>query len=260
MEWCDGNLEWFRKTTRLLMAEQVALMEQVAAACAWIVRQGCVHGNLKMQNILIAKTSDSQGNRIIVAKVADFGFFAIGGGLTEKSDILSFGHILLQTFCPHRFHEPTDRLETVADGLAGEWTKTDPWIKEQQCKEAALWICKAVDLNPESRPSFSTVGMRLAQIRESAEQSRQRSQRLEQNRSIGTGLYTRSFEPNTFLLFTVKFGLRYNLQMFGSNGKVKGTLPQQQAWTFLARSMSSVQVRFPLRELVWFAWKNKPAK
>eukprot|EP00971_Amphidinium_carterae_P028161 554577-Amphidinium_carterae.1 len=67
MEFCDGNLEWFRKATPLCMAEQVALMEQVAAACAWIVRQGCVHGNLKMQNILIT-TRNSEGNREAIAK------------------------------------------------------------------------------------------------------------------------------------------------------------------------------------------------
>eukprot|EP00971_Amphidinium_carterae_P022079 435596-Amphidinium_carterae.1 len=117
VELCDFNLEWLRVKVALDVSEQVSLMRQIAVGCVWIVHQRAIHGNLTMQNILIAKTPDAQiaeGKARYVAKVADCGLALRGsstgadadpkaghrapetqsGAHSEKSDVYSFGHIL----------------------------------------------------------------------------------------------------------------------------------------------------------------------
>eukprot|EP00971_Amphidinium_carterae_P315575 6272613-Amphidinium_carterae.2 len=73
MELCEGDLQWFRSKgpgRSLHVAEQVELMERAGAGCAWIVTKSMVHRDLKIQNILIARTVDAESN---VPKIADFG-------------------------------------------------------------------------------------------------------------------------------------------------------------------------------------------
>eukprot|EP00971_Amphidinium_carterae_P161943 3210498-Amphidinium_carterae.2 len=88
MELCDRNLQSLREETTLHVSEQLLLMVQVAAGCAWIARNGGSHGNLKMQNILITTILDTDSTRSAegemmtrvkhVAKVTDFGMASRG--------------------------------------------------------------------------------------------------------------------------------------------------------------------------------------
>eukprot|EP00971_Amphidinium_carterae_P018326 361451-Amphidinium_carterae.1 len=63
MELCEGDLQWFRSEgpgSSLCVSEQVELMERAGAGCSWVARKHIVHGGLKMQNVLIAKTWDAE--------------------------------------------------------------------------------------------------------------------------------------------------------------------------------------------------------
>eukprot|EP00971_Amphidinium_carterae_P347869 6490105-Amphidinium_carterae.1 len=184
MELCECNLEQFRSATAVCVPDQLELLGNVAAGCAWIVCQGGIHGNLKMQNVLIAKTQDAVTQpKKRVAKVADFGCGAHGadvdfrdfymapeallGRSSEKSDVYSFGHIMLRTFCPGSRQVPTQ--PELAEWLAGEWKSTHPCLPSQLCEAAASWICKSVDACPDNRPSFTRARERLSLLQESAE-------------------------------------------------------------------------------------------
>eukprot|EP00971_Amphidinium_carterae_P192183 3813374-Amphidinium_carterae.1 len=76
MELCVCDLARFRSAggpgAELSVANQVLLMEEASAGCAWIVNKGIVHRDLKMQNILIAKAAVVGGEKY-VPKIADFG-------------------------------------------------------------------------------------------------------------------------------------------------------------------------------------------
>eukprot|EP00971_Amphidinium_carterae_P161440 3201121-Amphidinium_carterae.1 len=98
MELCKYNMARYRDNAALCVSEQIELMEQVAAGCAWVARSGGIHGNLKMENILISETMDP-GRIKRIAKVADFGLGSNilpmvpeteAGHLTESSDVYTF--------------------------------------------------------------------------------------------------------------------------------------------------------------------------
>eukprot|EP00971_Amphidinium_carterae_P142289 2818741-Amphidinium_carterae.1 len=60
MELCEGDLEWYRRRgpgETLGVAGQVELMEQASGGCAWVAKKNFVHRDLKMQNILIARST-----------------------------------------------------------------------------------------------------------------------------------------------------------------------------------------------------------
>eukprot|EP00971_Amphidinium_carterae_P230311 4570669-Amphidinium_carterae.1 len=121
MELCEGDLLWFRSEgpgVWLHASEQVELMEKAAIGCCWIAEKHLVHRDLKMQNILVAKTQAGSESRY-VPKIADFGLAeqrtslrmgregtlaymapeAHDGCCSEKSDVFSFGHVMIGTYC-----------------------------------------------------------------------------------------------------------------------------------------------------------------
>eukprot|EP00971_Amphidinium_carterae_P330108 6462968-Amphidinium_carterae.1 len=129
-----------------------------------------------MQNILISKVQEVERNVKYVAKVSDYGLAcmspeALSGGCIEKSDVHSFGEIMLQTLCPRRRHSGPRPSEQgrVADGLAMAWKDSGIHVPEDLCDEAARWICKCVDASAENRPSFDSAGVMLRRLKESVE-------------------------------------------------------------------------------------------
>eukprot|EP00971_Amphidinium_carterae_P276821 5493733-Amphidinium_carterae.2 len=159
MELCEGgDLQLFRSEgpgAILHAAEQLELMEQASAGCAWIAAKGFVHRDVKMQNILIAKR-DAFGNAKYTPKIADLGLAerrtmaAMGnagtraymapechrGQYTEKSDVYGFGHVMLRTFCTAR--DKVGEPGEVEMWLHQEWKKTDHRVAEQHCRGAQL--------------------------------------------------------------------------------------------------------------------------
>eukprot|EP00971_Amphidinium_carterae_P254407 5050713-Amphidinium_carterae.1 len=142
-----------------------------------------VHGDLKMQNILIARALDSVCNVKYVPKIADFGLAtqrssssctqsvagtrtdmapeALDGFFSEKSDVYSFGHVMLGTFCPKRAlgslpdfvvgKVSLPSMEIVRSWLVEEWKGIDDCISEQHCRDAALCICACMHINHPDR-------------------------------------------------------------------------------------------------------------
>eukprot|EP00971_Amphidinium_carterae_P101685 2012688-Amphidinium_carterae.1 len=169
MELCEGHLQWFRSSRgpgeQLDVSAQVELMANVGAGCSWIAERKMVHRDLKMQNILMAKALDAEGNEKHVPKIADFGLAqrstnprmgvagtraymapeAYSGHFSEKSDVYSFGLVMLRTFCPTK---TTDDIVDIVEGrveaaacLLDEWRSIDNLVQEQHCKDAADYIC-----------------------------------------------------------------------------------------------------------------------
>eukprot|EP00971_Amphidinium_carterae_P275909 5474873-Amphidinium_carterae.1 len=161
MELCECDLQKFRskegKGATLCASKQVALMEQVGAGCAWIVAKSLVHRDLKMQNILMVKGKDPGGNEKYVPKIVDFGLAerrtslimglagtraymapeALAGHCSEKSDLYSFGHVMLRTFCPGRDLYFLCLEKEIADWLARDWSQTDSCVTEAHCKDSS---------------------------------------------------------------------------------------------------------------------------
>eukprot|EP00971_Amphidinium_carterae_P175558 3480067-Amphidinium_carterae.1 len=163
MELCECDLQKFRSKegpgATLCVAEQVELMEQVGAGCAWIAAKSLVHRDLKMQNILMAKGKGAGGNAKYVPKIADFGLAertssnsgvagtraymapeARAGNFSEKSDVYSFGHVMLGTFCPGRDSYFLLLENEIADWLAHDWSQTDrvdSCVAAAHCKDCS---------------------------------------------------------------------------------------------------------------------------
>eukprot|EP00971_Amphidinium_carterae_P199715 3963996-Amphidinium_carterae.1 len=157
MQLCECDLHKFRskegKGATLCVAEQVALMEQVGAGCAWIAAKSLVHRDLKTQNILMAKGKDPGGNEKYVPKIADFGLAerrtsssmgvagtraymapeARAGHFSEKSDVYSFGHVMLGIYGRDSYFLFLEK--EIGDWLAHEWSQIDSCVAEAHCKD-----------------------------------------------------------------------------------------------------------------------------
>jgi len=172
MELCDFNLKQFRRLRALSAHQQLELMQQACSGCFWMSLKGCVHCDLKMENILIAKLS----NQKFVAKVSDFGLAmlkkrdsrdvygtegyiapeAYHAECTEKSDVYSIGQVMLRTFCPGRI-VTVDTAERIArqngilpDAAAREVeplsSKVASWVAQEWRKTDRKWISPAPPL------------------------------------------------------------------------------------------------------------------
>eukprot|EP00971_Amphidinium_carterae_P289136 5740994-Amphidinium_carterae.1 len=101
MELCDCNLESLCRMKELRVSERFQLLEQAAAGCAYIVHKEGVHGNLKMDNLLI-KTSSDDGKMQPVVKVADF---ELGRALCGSTPEVQLAHMTPES---ERFSEKCD--------------------------------------------------------------------------------------------------------------------------------------------------------
>eukprot|EP00971_Amphidinium_carterae_P295273 5864000-Amphidinium_carterae.1 len=102
-----------------------------------------------MQNVLIA-TAQSAGSLKHTAKLADFLLtapnshadivaVATHSHLSYKSDVCSFGHIMLQTFCPWAVASQGTQQEEVATWVSREWKKTDDCVTETGAQDIGFF-------------------------------------------------------------------------------------------------------------------------
>ena len=208
MEFCDTDLKRFLSEKRALLSTRVTLMEQTCDGCAWIASKSYVHRDLKPSNILL-QANGHEGEYHV--RIGDFGLAehivncptdvagslmymapeCIDGFFSEKSDMYSFGLIMLGTFTylhhlsdcqAHelkgmKYAREVRALEERNQGVVLRgvpaaaleqvplWLQSAPMIPVGfPTDKVASWICSALDTCPSQRPFFERVCFRLKNL------------------------------------------------------------------------------------------------
>lgn len=181
----------FNSQTKKQMAE---LMRHVAVGMSWLAEREYVHRDLKMQNILIAKSERGDYK----AKIADFGLArkmkdtegqvagtivymapeAFEGHCSQKTDVYSFAFIMLHTFNGKEVDIMAFLLASALAGLMrGKKASDFPALVEQAVKSgerpkipsslpnsARGWIEAAWQGEPSKRPAFEMLATSIGQF------------------------------------------------------------------------------------------------
>uniref|UniRef100_J3N048 Protein kinase domain-containing protein n=1 Tax=Oryza brachyantha TaxID=4533 RepID=J3N048_ORYBR len=184
--------------TSLPWTDRLRIATETAIALAYLhsaVSLPIIHRDIKSQNILLdgsltTKVSDFGASRCIPAEQTGvttaiqgtLGYldpmYYYTGRLTEKSDVFSFGVILIELLTrkkPYSYRSPKD------DGLVAHFTTLlaegnldgilDPQVMEEggeEVREVALLAVTCAKLKAEERPTMRQVEMTLESIRSSS--------------------------------------------------------------------------------------------
>ncbi|CAK9081587.1 unnamed protein product [Durusdinium trenchii] len=184
---CDLRHHLKSKKGTLNSRAHSKLMRDVACGGAWLAREGYVHRDLKMANVLIAP--DGGG---FTAKIADFGLArpqvqklqpqgtvlvmspeGFEGHFSEKSDVYSFSYIILGTFNEEEVDETCflDRSDQVLEGMPKQQKLIQaiksgkrPSVPSKVPRNIVEWIQEAWHPEAPKRPTFEALSLRFRQL------------------------------------------------------------------------------------------------
>ncbi|KAL9253220.1 putative receptor-like protein [Drosera capensis] len=209
----NGNLEqWLHGSMRqhgiLTWEARMKVLVGTAKALAYLhesIEPKVVHRDIKSSNILIdeefngkvsdfglAKLLDSRESHINTRVMGTFGYvapeYANSGLLNEKSDIYSFGVLVLESITGR---EPVDYARPPSEVNLVEWLKqmvgarraeevVDPALEARPStralKRALLVALKCIDPDPEKRPKMGQV-VRMLEVDEFPQREDRRNRR-----------------------------------------------------------------------------------
>ena len=161
MDYVDApSLGFLLKTKRLAIDQAVELAKFLVNACQWLLRSELIHGDIKSDNILIYRTGEGLGYKLLDLGLASAVFTDsgvagtptylaperfTGAVVTERTEIFSIGVTLYEALTgklPYGAIERFQRPRFAAAQRLSHWNpNVPPWL------DAVVMKCLALDAN-----------------------------------------------------------------------------------------------------------------